>query len=1005
MSDRLSDCCPSRLRTLLSRLSPPLNQYQRQNLAKTMNQSTRSKQTVSTALFGLTVFVAVMLQNDPCLAQSSRYRPPEQPTLADPPPSKQATAKPDATPKPAPSPQSSSATQQPSATPATVKQSAALGDLVNSQPVVLKAEAFAGQPYGVGKITFRLSSSDKLLDRTGAILIDDAERRLLYPVISTTAFKAFVENFIGRRANEPTDVHTVWFLFQGETPLTISVFGSEQAAITVPVGFVRPRQFDRRVKQWWQAFNRVVDEQIKSGDYPPILHAYLKNLIGKRFGLIAPSQQKKKDPLLETFKLMFDVESIRIDTINDLMTRGVQPQPANLPLPAPIKWTDIKVDDLTQKVEIEPMAQCVPEECFYLRFGTWGNQLWLKRLMEEYGGDLSRMIQARGFRYRIPSKFLDQLAIENTGFDDLFGGRLIDDVAVIGTDTYFDSGSAVGVILHAKDSKFLKNNLTNKRVAFAKRNKDIGVTIEEIKVGEDTIDFLSTPDNRYRSYYVVAKDCHLFTTSLTVAKRFLEASQGERNLATSDEFRFARHNMPLDREDTIFVFVSTRFFKNLLTPKYQIELRRRNRIATDMTLLELAKLAANNEGRGQMSIQAMVDAGYLPSGFGYRPDGGSFKIEGERWQDSIRGQRGFFIPIPDMTLAQVTQEETQWFNERATFFANSIKTLDPMVVALKRYELNDKGVERVVFDARLAPFGAEKYGWLMSMLGPPLQREVNLPPDDIASFQASMKGGNLNPHIQPHQIFAGVQDSINPNIDMTPTSRMGALRTLREIPGYLGSWPGLGYTNWMPALGGPPDQHGYTYSRLLKLWKLQWESFSVLSFDQPRLESLKPHLKIIDSDRPAQIRLSIDDLSESKLKDWANMANYRRAWQTSVSNVQMLNLAVQQFRISPEDASVVMQRMLDAELVCWLGGEYQLAKSPSGRSIWVSSEWPSFINPALPPDHIAPLLGWFRGIEVQVSKAETQFSIHGFLDIQRSEQTTELPSFDLFKGFNNLFGG
>lgn len=135
------------------------------------------------------------------------------------------------------------------------------------------------------------------------------------------------------------------------------------------------------------------------------------------------------------------------------------------------------------------------------------------------------------------------------------------------------------------------------------------------------------------------------------------------------------------------------------------------------------------------------------------------------------------------------------------------------------------------------------------------------------------------------------------------------------------------------------------------------------------------------------------------------MANYRRAWQTSVSNVQMLNLAVQQFRISPEDASVVMQRMLDAELVCSLGGEYQLAKTPSGRSIWVSSEWPSFINPALPPDHIAPLLGWFRGIEVQVSKAETQFSIHGFLDIQRSEQTTELPSFDLFKGFNNLFGG
>ena len=100
-----------------------------------------------------------------------------------------------------------------------------------------------------------------------------------------------------------------------------------------------------------------------------------------------------------------------------------------------------------------------------------------------------------------------------------------------------------------------------------------------------------------------------------------------------------------------------------------------------------------------------------------------------------------------------------------------------------------------------------------------------------------------------------------------------------------------------------------------------------------------------------------------------------------------------------------MQRMLDAELICSLGGDYQLAKTPSGRSIWVSSKWPSFLNPVLPPKHIAPFLTWFRGLELEVSKAETQFSIHGFLDIKRSEQATELPPFKLFQGFGNLFGG
>ena len=957
------------------------------------------------ALQTLVILAASLLTSQVCMAQRTPGVPSEQSAPTDPltvqvppPPNVETPTQQPSSPTPNGQPQSSPAT------PASVQQLLPVAELANNQPAILKAEAFAGQPYGVGRITFRLNHGDAMLDRTGAILIDDAEQRILYPVITTSAFKAFMENIVGRRANEPTDVHTVWFLFQGEAPLTISVFGSQQAVVNVPVDFVRPRQFDRRVKQWWQAFNRVVDEQIKSGDYPPLLHAYLKNLIGKRFGfVVADKRPKKPDPLLQTFQLMFDVESLRIDSINELMTRGAQVELADRPLPAPINWTPVKVNNLPDTIDIEPMAHCVPEECFYLRFGTWANQIWLKRLMEEFGGDLSRMIQARGFRYKIQSKFLDQLALENTEFDNLFGGRLIDDVAVIGMDTYFDSGSAVGVMLHAKDSKFLRKNLTKKRAAFAKRNKDRGTVIEELKVGDDTISFLSTPDNRYRSFYVEANDCHLFSTSFVLAKRFLEASKGTGSLADTEEFQFARVNMPLDRDDTIFVFASTRFIQNLLTPQYQIELRRRNRIATDMTLLELAKLAARNEGYGQMPIDDMIQAGYLPQGFGYRPDGGNFQIDGDQWRDSIRGLRGFFVPIPDLKLNQVTNDEVQWFNERAAFFANSIKSLDPMLVVIKRFDLDD-GVERVVFDARLAPFGAEKYGWLMSMLGPPLKQKVDTPPNEIASFEASMIGGSINPQILPHQVFAGVEDAINPNIDLSPSSRMGAIQTLREIPGYLGSWPSPGYIDWMPALGAQPDPFGYTYSRLLKLWRLQMNSFSVLSFDQQRLENLKPHLNIVETEREAQIRLSIDDLSQSSLRQWANSVNYRRAWQTSVSNIQMINLAVQQFRISPEEASLVMQRMLDAELVCSLGGEYEVAKTPSGRTIWVSSMWPSFVNPIMPPDHIAPFMTWFRGLKVEVIKAETQFSVHGFLDIQRTEQAVKLPSFDMFKGFK-MFGG
>jgi hypothetical protein len=169
----------------------------------------------------------------------------------------------------------------------------------------------------------------------------------------------------------------------------------------------------------------------------------------------------------------------------------------------------------------------------------------------------------------------------------------------------------VGVLLHSKATNALRGNLVNKRKKFARSQKQNGCTIEQIQVGNDTIEFLSTPDNRYRSFYVVSGDCHLMTTSLTIAKRFLEASRGIGSLADSEEYRFARYNMPLDREDTVFVYLSTKFFQRLLAPQYQIELRRRNRIVTDMMLLELATLASRNEGFEDLDLEAMISQGFF----------------------------------------------------------------------------------------------------------------------------------------------------------------------------------------------------------------------------------------------------------------------------------------------------------------------------------------------------------------------------------------------------------
>ena len=174
------------------------------------------------------------------------------------------------------------------------------------------------------------------------------------------------------------------------------------------------------------------------------------------------------------------------------------------------------------------------------------------------------------------------------------------------------------------------------------------------------------------------------------------------------------------------------------------------------------------------------------------------------------------------------------------------------------------------------------------------------------------------------------------------------------------------------------------------------------------MERLKPALQVVPSERPAQIRLTVGDMRNSKLKDWANAINYRRSWETSIANVRLLNLLTQQFAISPELSRKVAEKMLNVDLVCSLGGEYKLFQLMSGRKMWASTAWPSFTNPQLPPNYLAPTLRWFRGTEIEITKTESQFAIHGFIDVERDPTENKgmnLPSFKMFEGFGRLFGG
>ena len=908
---------------------------------------------------------------------------------------------------------------------------------VTEKPDILRTEAYTGSPFGVGKITFRMGQAGKMRQRTGAIKILERDGRIFYPAFS----EGLLSNLFEGRAIG--GMQSVSFLFRGNEPLNITIVGDEPESVVVemtqpllqrrPLRRIRDRQ--KRVgtvvdmpvrrnlamRQWWSQYNQQARRGMTAGDYPELVEAYLTSMLARRLNLQPPISERlkagRKDELQQTFALMFDIESVRAESIRQLMSEPPGGSIATLPVPRPVQWVRRSTQPVPTEVQVETIARFVPEDCFYLRFGTWKNQLWLKRLMEEYSGDLSRMITLRGYQGSDTNKMLSQLAIETSTIDDLFGGNLIEDVAAIGHDLYVPDGPANAILMLAKN-KTLESQIRGRRKKYAKVHADEGVTLTEEMIAGRKVTLLSTPDNRVRSYFLVQDLCHITSSSRKIVERFIEASEGSRSLANNAEFRQARLIMPTGRDDTVFVYLSRAFFENLLSPHYQIELSRRNRSLANIQLLQLAQWAATNEGKPTATIDEMIQQGLLPEKYNQLPDGSSSTWVDDHWQDSNRGRRGFFTPIPDVEVTSITPAESAWLTERVNFYREQLKEVDPMLVAFKRFELS-KEVERVVIDARVAPFGKEKYGWMGRLLGPPLEFEVDMGAETLISVQASIAGNMFSRSPDPHQIFGSVQGDVPPKTNLQPTNFQELLELFRTTPGYIGAWPTAGYLDALPALGAQPDINGYTYSRLLDVWRLQDGDFSLISFDRERLEIARRHLKVLPAEGPAQVRLRVGDIANSNLRRWANVLFYEQGWKTSIANVRLLNLMIQQFNLPADTALAQAELLLGVKLACPLEGQYVLAAASLERDakpqdlIWQSTNWPSFDDPRIPEDYTSPPMEWFRGLSLDVYQRDTQFVVHGHLDIARnpdnfgsgaggSSLLDKLPSINLFKGFSKV---
>jgi hypothetical protein len=893
-------------------------------------------------------------------------------------------------------------------------------------------EAVPGRPFGVARLTLQTEPGAAQTIKHSEFRVEDPEGRVFYAVCRQGNLGRLLGKTMG--VELPIGRLEVFFLFRGVEPLDVTVYTPRPRRFELQPRAVPPRIADQVREQWWTAYRDAAQSQIEEGDFNPVVPIYLTSMLGRRMGfsldessasrgqgLAAAAMSSLMERNLNAIRpqagpagesggslaLLMGLESLRTETIRAAMRGEFQDvDVAPQPLPAAIDFPPSAPLKFNPKVAVEPLAKRVPAEWFYLRFGRLANQNWLNKLANEHGGDLSRMVMLRGLRNSGSQRLETQLALPSprNAIEEVVGDAMIADVALVGRDLFLNDGAAVGVLFQMRTALFASNVATHrKEVLERERAEGCVQTVERIAGRE--VPFLSTPDNRRRSFFVQDGDYLLVTNSRAMVERFFALKEAGDSLAASDAFKQARTLYPLELSHAVFAHFSPAFFQGLLSPEYQIELNRRMRSLSDRQLMELARWTAQSEGLADASdprrpdtpVAALAAAGYLPPGVGDQRDNGGWTLRDGRWVDDLRGAPGSFLPIPDMKIANATKRELAWYRKLAEFHAADWRPLDPLTVAIQRGPMKD-GRESITLDARLSLNEQSKYGQWLAKLGPLAKTAIDPGPATPIFLQAHLREDDQRA-APPHHVFVGIADVKPSDVDVTGllSNFRGspALRLLQSTPGYVGSWPIAGYLDQLPFMNqGRQKVDAAGYSRLpLGITRRQWDDFSAIALDPRLLAPLPNQLRVVSTNSEAQIRLGMADPTRTNLTDWVNQISYERARQASLGNSKLLNMLHLQLGVPFEQSRIVAERLLDAELVCPVGGDFQPSETVARVPVWRSTAWDGErSNVSMPVGYQSPVLSWFRGLSAEAEKHPDHIAIRADLLLEHRVMTPEAPA-------------
>jgi hypothetical protein len=317
--------------------------------------------------------------------------------------------------------------------------------------------------------------------------------------------------------------------------------------------------------------------------------------------------------------------------------------------------------------KLDPLARVLPTDQHALFFTSFQAMLEVMDEAKTQGTPLLRLSEGRAESAQSREKYCNQLCLPDTQLSRILGPKLINSVAMTGSDPFIRTGTSLTVLFEAKKTEALVAALTMRRLESSQKNKDAKMvkgTIAGVQYNG-----LVAPGDMIKSYTAtVSKNVVIVTNSLTQLKRIILVSKGKKtSLSSLEEYHFFRKRYLRSPTQTehVFALISDATIRRWCGPEWRIGASRRTRAASS-----LAELQARHESGSSLNVKEF-------------PELGKVLLINGRVHSQRYGNLAFLRSVEELGIKKITPEEKRaylFFRDR--YQSHWSKYFDPIAARL-----------------------------------------------------------------------------------------------------------------------------------------------------------------------------------------------------------------------------------------------------------------------------------------------------------------------------------